>query len=142
MTYTARDDLLDSFRAARIADEDAREERDLGYDTERAMHKAEGVRQPVTLRDFLRDAQPAKPSPDELRRVWEIWLRDCDSQVAITGLAYESATQARDAAWHDAVSHGGYSARALARLLGCSHQNIIKGLARHQARLDEMGDKR
>ena len=47
-----------------------------------------------------------------------------------------------DAAWHDAVSHGGYSARALARLLGCSHQNVIKGVARHQARLDEMGDKR
>jgi hypothetical protein len=30
VTYTARDDLLDSYRAARHADEMAREDRDLG----------------------------------------------------------------------------------------------------------------
>jgi hypothetical protein len=134
VTYTRRDDLLDSYRAARIADEDAREERDLGYDTERAMHKAEGYRQPVTLAAFLRDAQQLAPSPAEREAVWTAYLTDNLSLVAQAGLAYETATRARDLAVHEALTEGGWSLRRVARLFGCKHQAVQQMAARHARR--------
>jgi DNA-directed RNA polymerase specialized sigma24 family protein len=133
VTYTARDDLLDSYRAARHADEMAREDRDLGYDTERAMHKAEGIRQPVTLRDFLRDAQPLAPTPDEHARVMGDYLSVSASDVAIAGLAYEQATQALDLACLDAQECG-WSLRRIAQSLGCSHQAVENRIARARGR--------
>jgi DNA-directed RNA polymerase specialized sigma24 family protein len=131
--YTARDDLLDSYRAARHADELAREERDLGYATERAMHKAEGIRQPVTLRDFLRDAQPLAPSADEHARVMGDYLSVAATDVTVAGLAYEQATQALDVACADAQDCG-WSLRRIARTLGCSHQAVENRIARARDR--------
>lgn len=135
MTYTAQDDLRDSYRAARHNDEMAREDRALGYATERAMHKSEGIRQPVTLAAFLRDAQQLKPSPEEREAVWTAYLRDNDDQVARAGLAYETATQARQLAVYEALTEGGWSLRRVAALFGCSHQAVRDMAARHAKRI-------
>jgi DNA-directed RNA polymerase specialized sigma24 family protein len=133
VTYTARDDLLDSYRAARHADEMAREDRDLGYATERAMHKAEGVRQPIMLRDFLRDAQQLAPTPDEHARVMGDYLSVAASDHAQAGLAFETATHALDLACLDA-SDCGWTVRRIAQTLGCSHQAVQNRIARARGR--------
>lgn len=134
MTYTAQDDLRDSYRAARHADELAREDSDRGYATERAMRRAEGARQPVVWADFLRDGQQRAPEPHEVARVWSDYLLASHVDVATAGLAYETATAARDMALWDAVSNGGMSRREVARLLDVNVNAVIRCVLRHEHR--------
>lgn len=133
MTYTARDDLLDSYRAARHAGELAREERDYGYATERAMQKEDGAPQPVALRDWLRHAQRPAPSPEERAQVQAVLLADTHARVAAAEAAYLRAVAERDAAFYDAHTDG-MTYRAIARVAGISHQMVEKILKRERAR--------
>ena len=131
-TYTPRDDLLDSYRAARIADEAHEEERTLGYATEKAMQKAAGVRQPISLRAFLRDGQQLNPSPEERDRVTGDYLAVMQSDMARAGLAYETATRALDIACQDAA-RSGWTLVRIADVLGCTRQAVSVRIARAEA---------
>ena len=133
MTYTARDDMLDSYRAARHAGELAREERDYGYRTERAGQKADGVPQPVALRDWLRQAQAPAPSPEERAQVQRVLLADTHARVGAAWDAYMQACAERDAAFYDAHTDG-MTYRAIARVAGISHQMVAKILGRERGR--------
>ena len=108
--------LIDDYNAARHADELAREANDLGYATERAMQKADGARQPVTLGQFLRHAQPAAPSPDEERAAA---IAECLSAID------EAEAMANVAAGYAAVRDGEIAALIK---LGMSLGDISKAL--------------
>ena len=128
---TAHAQLMDEYHAARHADELAREASDLGYRTERAMQKADGHAQPITLKEWLRQRTERKPSPDEVWRVWAALLVDSHERVEKARAAYEEACRVRDMELHDAWSEGALSYRTMADLLGVSRTVIGTCVTRH-----------
>ncbi len=64
--------------------------------------------------------------------MWRDYVTAAHTDVAIAGLAYEQATAARDAAFWDMHTNGGYSLREIARLVGVDgHEQIRKCIMRH-----------
>ncbi len=121
--YLVNSTMIDDYNAARHADELAREANDLGYATERAMHKADGARQPVTLGQWMRHAQPAAPSPDEEKAAA---IAECLSAME------EADAMASVAAGYAAVRDG--EVVALSKL-GMSYADIAAVTGRSRARV-------
>ena len=127
-------EVLHDYHVARHADELAREANDYGYAGDRARDKECGVKQPVTLKQWIAQVQPPKPSPDEERQA-----------------AIDEARSARDEAEAMVQVAAGYIAvydgevAALAKLGmsyteigqelgGVSKQRVGQYIARHKAR--------
>ena len=127
-------EVLHEYHVARHADELAREATDYGYAGDRARDKECGAKQPVTLKQWIAQVQPPKPSPDEERQA-----------------AINEARSARDEAEAMAQVAAGYIAvydgevAALAKLGmsyteigqalgGVTKQRVGQYIARHKAR--------
>ena len=139
MTMTQHQILMDDFRAMRIHDEDVQEERDLGYATERAMHKADGVRQPIVLGEWLRATRRA-PSPAEEQDA--MVLSACEALDRLNALTAErDAMAAVVDAEVACLVESGMTVTEVGRRLGMSKQRISQRLDAHRTRCHKRGQK-
>lgn len=128
-----RDAMLEEYRVRRWRDEDAREDRDIGYKAERAMHKADGVKQPVTFREFLAQHQPPAPDPAEVEAV--SWVAAWDAQAEWESARDElEARAARRDETIAALVATGLTLQQVADIRGVSKQQISKWVAADRRR--------
>jgi DNA-directed RNA polymerase specialized sigma24 family protein len=123
---TERAVMLEDYRAARIADEQDEEDRTLGYATERAMQRAAGVRQPLTLTDWIRQGQRPAPGPDDAAAVRAAELTKAIAAHSDADEArerYEEAARERAAVFAELVA-AGWSLADIARSLGISRAAV------------------
>lgn len=129
---TERATLLEDYRVARHAGELDEEARTLGYATERAMQRADGVRGPLTLKDWLRQAQRPAAGPDDVATVRAAELTRAiaaHSDAEEARERYEAATTERAAVFAELVACG-WSLGEIGRHLGISRAAVHAAVKR------------
>jgi hypothetical protein len=134
---SARELLLEEYRVERQRGELVRDLATMGYPTERAMQKAEGSAQPVTLKDWMRQTQqPAQPDDLERARVTAmLWgqAQDVHEAMAQAQRDYQSATLARDETFTQLVESG-ETFQAVATMMRVTRQAVHASVKRHRER--------
>ena len=127
-------EMLHDYHVARHNDELAREAADGAYAGDRARDKECGVKQPVTLKQWIAQVQPPKPSPDEERAAAIAEARSARD---------EAEAMAQVAAGYIAVYDGEVAALAKLGMTyteigqalgGVSKQRVGQYVDRHRAR--------